>query len=222
MMAGERDDTTACHEFRELLYSFQADELEESEREACQRHLDRCAGCADRLQAEVGMWNVLRAKLPRIPAPPGLETRVRAALRSEFGPRSARVAWFRTPWFAATAAAVLLMAVLVPGLTGRARPPAAGARVHQVTQEVTVVDHDCDKAGRDPAAQRRCSHPLHVNALKLPGGDYWTISPGPLEFRHLLLDADSRGRRFEVRGDYYPGPETIVLRGVVPLDRDRL
>lgn len=198
-----------CKNFRDRIYLFQADELSERERQACQAHLNACESCADRLQIEETLLRVLRAKLPRTPAPPGLETRVRASLRAQ-GERATGLPWFRTPWFAASAAALLLMAVLVPSLIGDREDAPAGAGV-TVQEEVVVVDRDCDKAGRSVEDQRRCTHPLHINALKLAEGSYWTISPDQTDFRYLLLDRGVRGRKLVVRGELYRDAETIRL-----------
>ena len=198
-----------CKNFRDSIYLFQADELSERERQVCQAHLNTCESCADRLQVEETLLRVLKTKLPRMPAPPGLETRIRASLRAQ-GDRAASVPWFRAPWFAATAAAALLMAVLVPSLVGDldVAPPGPGVPVHE---EVMVVDRDCDKAGRSVDDQRRCTHPLHINALKLADGSYWTISPDQTDFRYLLLDRGVRGRKLVVRGELYRDAETIRL-----------
>jgi anti-sigma factor (TIGR02949 family) len=198
-----------CKSFRDLIYLFQADELSERERQACQAHLNTCESCADRLQVEDTLLRVLKTKLPRTPAPPGLETRIRASLRAQAG-GAASVPWFRAPWFAATAAAALLMAVLVPSLVGDLNVAPRGPGV-PVREEVVVVDRDCDQAGRSVDDQRRCTHPLHINALKLADGSYWTISPDQTDFRYLLLDRGVRGHELVVRGELYRDAEMIRL-----------
>jgi hypothetical protein len=205
-----------CKSFRDQIFLFQADELSGEDREACQQHLDDCEACATRLRAEDSLLRAVKAKLPRAPAPPGLETRVRAALREQAA-AEVRPPWYRAPWFAATAAAVLLVAVLVPSLVGD--PPTGGDGTGvPVRQAVTVVDLDCDQAGYDLATQRGCAHPHHINALKLDNGSYWAISSEEADFRYLLLDREVRGRHLVVQGRLYPASHTVRLTAVESLD----
>jgi len=205
-----------CKSFRDQIFLFQAEELSRDEREACQRHLDSCGPCAVRLRVEDAMLRTLKAGLPRTPAPPGLETRLRAALR-EHSHGEVRVPWYRTAWFGATAAVLLLVALLVPGFVVDSPPgvDAAGVAVHR---EVMVVDRDSDEAGVGISGQRACTHPHHVNALKLEDGSYWTISSEQPEFRYLLLDRDVRGQRLVVEGRLYPDIDTVRLTAVQTLD----
>ncbi len=205
-----------CNSFRDQIFLFQADELSREDREACQRHLDACEPCAARLRAEESLLRTLKAKLPRTPAPPGLETRVRAALREQAA-QGVRLPWYRAPWFAATAAAVFLMAVLVPSLLVESPPPVDGRGV-PVHEEVMVVDLDCDQAGYSLDDQRGCLHPHHVNALRRADGSYWSISAEEAEFRYLLLDRDVRGRQLVVRGRLHPENHTVRLTAVETLD----
>lgn len=203
-----------CNSFKDQIFLFQADELSREDHEACQRHLDTCEACAGRLRAEESLLRVLKAKLPRTPAPPGLETRIRAALREQAAP-VARVPWYRASWFAATAAAVLLMAALVPSLV--ISPPEGDTPGLPIHEEVMVVDLDCDQAGYGLAAQRGCTHPYHINALKRADGSYWSISAEEADFRYLLLDRDVRGRQLMVRGRLYPDNHTVRLTAVETL-----
>ena len=205
-----------CKSFQDQIFVFQADELTGGEREACQRHLDTCEACASRLRVEDALLSALKAKLSRTPAPPGLETRVRAALREQANP-AVHVPWYRASWFAATAAAVILMAVLVPSLVVDSPTDDDGPGV-LVHEEVMVVDRDCDLAGVGISCQRGCTHPHHINALKLADGSYWTINSEDAEFRYLLLDREVRGERLVVRGRLYPDIETVRLTAVESLD----
>jgi mycothiol system anti-sigma-R factor len=205
-----------CKSFRDQIFPFQADELSGQEREACQRHLDTCEACAERLRVEQSLLRALRAKLPRTPAPPGLRTRIRAALREQAAP-GVRMPWYRTGGFAATAAAVLLVVLLVPSLVVD-RPARGDGRGVAVQETVTVVDLDCDRAGYDLDSQRGCTHPHHVNALKRADGSYWSISSEEEDFRYLLLDRDVRGRQLEVKGRLYPETHTVHLTAVETLD----
>jgi len=142
------DGPMDCETFRGWICHFQADEIPASERREFESHLDGCADCARVLEVERGFLDALKDRLPRQAAPPGLETRVRAALHAE-APDPARLAWYRTPWFAATAAALLLLVILVPSLPTDPPGPAGapGEVTHVVAQDVTVVDLDCDRAG---------------------------------------------------------------------------
>jgi len=198
-----------CKGFRDRIFLFQADELPEPERLDCQRHLDACASCAALLRWEDVALETLRAGLRRTPAPAGLDARVRAALRAEAaGPR--RAPGYRTGWIAVTAAAAALALLLVaPRILSRGGRDGEGS-AFVTARVVTVVDLDCDRAGKTIEQQRRCRHPNHVNALKLADGSYWTMDPGPAEFRYLLLDPGERGRTLRVAGRL--APETGVIR----------
>jgi hypothetical protein len=202
-----------CARFRRSIHDYQADEISELEREAFEGHRDACPDCARALEVEEGFLRGLRARLPRAEAPPGLEQRVRAALREE-APDPAATAWYRRPWLAAAAAAVLLALLIVPGLGrppgGRWSPASGVVQVSGV--EVMVVDLDCDRAGMSIEYQRRCTAPYHVNALKTSDGKYWYISPDHEEYGRLIGDPRMRGRRLVVDGDYYPGINTLRIK----------
>jgi anti-sigma factor (TIGR02949 family) len=199
-----------CNTFRDRIYQFQADEIPQPEREEFQEHLDACAHCAGVLRVEDGFLRALKARIPREQAPPGLETRVRAALRAE-APEPRRLAWYRTPWFAATAAALLLVVILVPTLdTGEHRAPLRGV-VQVADQAVVVVDLDCDRAGKTLEEQRRCKHPHHVNALRTRDGRYWFISPDQEAYGAMIHDRSMRGRRMVINGVYYPAINTVHI-----------
>lgn len=203
--------TVDCYAFRDWIPHFQADEVDDAQRQALQEHLDGCADCARRLELEDGFLRALKARLPRHVAPPGLETRVRAALDETAS--SEHVEWYRRPWFAAAAAAVLLAALILPGLGDPGYQPGPQGAVLIEGREVLVVDRECDRAGRSMDQQRRCTHPLHVNALKLAGGNYWNLAADEEAARQMLLDRDLRGSRLVVSGQYYPGLHTLHVTG---------
>lgn len=194
------------------MHHFQADEMPESERGLFQAHLDACADCARVLEIEDGLLRALKARLPRAEPPPGLEQRIRDALRAE-APDPGLPAWHRTPWFAAAAAAVLLALLLVPGL---GRPldggwTPAGGVLQVAGMKVVVVDLDCDRAGMSIERQRRCAARHHINALKTADGRYLYISPDHKDYGRLIGDPEMRGRRLVVDGDYYPGINTLRI-----------
>jgi len=198
-----------CKSFRDRIFLFQADELPAGERAACEAHVDACPGCAGRLELEDAALDALRAGLARSTAPPGLESRIRTSLR---GPASMRVPWYRTGWLAAALSAALLAAALVlPQLLRPGGTPAASAPAQAI---VTVVDLDCDRAGKDVAHQRECLDPHHVNALKLADGSYWTMDPTRPEFRYLLLDREQRGAKLRIAGRRLGGSTLIRLESV--------
>ena len=201
-----------CNVFRQSIYHFQADELPESERQALQEHLDACTDCATRLEVEESFLRGIKARVVRAPAPPGLETRIRAALEQRRVSVRGSSAWFRAPWFAAAAASLLLALLLLPW-TDSPFDREQSTPVLQVEQEVTVVDHDCDRAGLSYPQQRGCRNERHLNALKLQDGSYWNIGVDEEASRDLLLDPHMRGHRILVRGDLYPAIRTLELRG---------
>jgi anti-sigma factor RsiW len=206
------ETTMDCSTFRRSIHHFQADELSAAERAAVESHLDNCAACARALEVEEGFLRGLRSRRPRAEAPSGLEARVRAALARE-APDPAPSAWYRGPWLAAAAAALLLALLLVPGL-GRPREggwsPAAGV-VPVTGVEVMIVDLECDRAGMSIEQQRNCRARHHINALKTADGRYWHISPDQADYGKMIADPQIRGRRLVVDGDYYPGINTLRI-----------
>ena len=203
-----------CKDFQASVYHFQADELPAARREPLQEHLDGCPECARYLEVEASFLRLLRASARRVPAPPGLETRIRARLAD--GPGAGRrrgiFGWLAAPGTAAAAAAVILAISLAAVVNGM--PGAVGggrANVIRVVRTVTVVDRDCDRAGRTVEQQRGCRHPDHVNALKPADGMYWNLSLGQDAARAIALDPARRGERITVEGDFYPGLSTIRL-----------
>ena len=203
-----------CNVFRRQIVHFQADELPAADRAEMQGHLEACAPCAARLELEASFLRALQARLRPGPVPPGLETRIRAGLSEERSPHAGAWGWLRAPWFAATAASLLLVALLVPGRPDLKR---ADTPVVRVSQEVLVVDRDCDRAGAPIAAQRACRNQYHLNALKLPDGSYWNVSLDRESSRSLLVDAEMRGHRMHVEGEFFPRIRTLRLDGTEDL-----
>jgi len=203
-----------CSTFRESLFHYQADELPAQERSALQDHLDACAECARRLEIEGAFLGVLKTRLQRVPTPPGLETRVRAALAHERAHGKASTPWFRTPWLAAAAASLLLALLLLPPFGKGTTGPGAVVRVEH---DVMVVDRECDHAGRSLNEQRKCLLRHHLNALKLSDGRYLNIDLDQESHRAMLVDPAARGRRLHVVGNYYPGIRTLHVERADPL-----
>jgi hypothetical protein len=212
-----------CSTFRSWIYHFQAEEIPAAERVAFEAHLDACESCAQLLGVEEELLRGVRARMPREVAPPGLETRIRAALL-DAAPEPRRVAWYRASWVAAAAAAVLLVVLLIPGLgtpldTGVNAP---GSVVQVIDREFTVVDLDCDQAGMPLDRQRHCTHPHHLNALKTADGRYWFISPDQDAYGELVNDRELRGRQLRIDGAYYPAINTLHIDDSRPAARDIL
>lgn len=195
-----------CNVFKKSIYHFQAEELSADERAAMQQHLNGCPPCAERLEFESGMLDGLKGRLQAIPAPPGLETRVRAELAQQAGGSAGALGWLRTPWFAALAASMLLAMLLIP--IGGAPEQRA---VEQVSELVTVVDRECDRKGADLADQRGCRHPRHLNALKRADGSYLNVSLEGELGRKMITDREMRGHRLRVEGLLFPRIETLKI-----------
>ena len=202
-------DTVDCDTFREFVYHFQADELAEADREKLQEHLDRCKSCARYLEVEDSFRAALKGKLRRAETPEGLESRIREALAQEApAPGRRRWAWLWSPVATSVAAALLLVAVIVPGLRYPGGSSEGGLRV---VRSATIVDEDCDRAGATLEQQRACRDSRHLNVLKVADGMYWHVNPdGPLA-KDIVLDPAQRGRRVVVEGDYYPELHTVQL-----------
>ena len=211
-----------CKTFLASIVHFQADEVPEIERRALRDHVDACTGCARRLEFEEGFLRALHQRLGRASASPGLETRVRASLKqAALAPAAA--AWFRTPWFAAVAASLLLVALIVPWpdggdvvSTGEVEAIAIAAR------EVLVVDRACDGARRNLLQQRNCERRNHTNALKVSDGSYWSFTLERETHRRLLIDPEMRGHRLVVYGNYYPEIRTLDIAQFEDLGREPL
>jgi anti-sigma factor (TIGR02949 family) len=204
-------DPITCGTFRRQLYHFQADELSEAERQLLSDHADACADCARRLEVEDVFLRALKTRLPREAAPAELVDRVGAALRAEASPQ-APASWFRAPWLAAAAASILLTLLLLPGLLGVGGSGwrSLAGPVH-VQRQVTVVDFDCDRAGRTMDQQRDCTHPHHLNALKVGPDRYWNVSLDHPVARALVVEQEMRGHLLQVEGELYAGIETLRL-----------
>ena len=161
----------------------------------------------------------LKSRLHRETAPPELVQRVRDALAEEAGPVVPR-SWFRAPWAAALAASVVLGLLLVPGLSGllQSTPISGGAHVQR---QATLVDLDCDRAGRDGEYQRQCTHPRHVNALRVGPKRYWNLSLADGPGRKLVTDRSLRGHVLRVEGTFHAGIDTLHLTAFEDLGLER-
>lgn len=202
--------SVSCREFRAQSTHFQADELPAETYEALREHLDGCPECSARLAVDDALLRGLKRRLERVPAPPGLETRVRAALAAQ-APSSRGLPWFRRSWVAAAAAAVLLAVLLFPG-PGSGRLYGDPEEIIKVRgQRVMVVDRDCDSSGRSIRQQKNCRHPKHLNALKVESGRYWNLSLDQESGREILLDPRLRGKRLVVDGDLFTGIRTLRM-----------
>jgi hypothetical protein len=199
-----------CRRFERDLFHFQAGELPEDELRELADHVDDCPGCARRLEVEDGFLRGLQGRLGRAEAPPELRVRVREALENQAAPRRTP-GWLRTPWLVPAAAALLLAVLLIPTM-----PPWAG--VMHVEREATVVDIDCERAGQTLDEQRLCTHPYHLNALKLGPDQYWNVSLQQEAGRRLVADRDMRGHRVLVTGDLYTSIRTLHLTGFTDQD----
>ena len=199
-----------CTTFQGRIAGFLGDEMAVDERARQQAHLDACPGCAERLEAERSFEHALRGRLPRVPAPPGLETRVRAAIRSEATPNDGpAVPWWRNAWLATAASAalavVLLLAGPVPTFDG---PPAS------TTFRGRVVDLNCDAHGLTIEQQRDCHDASHHNAIRLDNGTVVRLAvDDPARHGSLLANA-ARGRQVEVSGRYFRATGTVAVADV--------
>ncbi len=194
--------TVSCDKFRRDLYHLQAGELPEAEQLALAGHAEDCSDCGQLLAFEEAFLRGLKRRLSRAPAPPELRASVRAALDRESVPVTFG-AWLRAPWLVPAAAALILALRLVPALSR------IGSGVVPVDREVMLVDLDCDRAGRTFEQQRRCTNPLHLNALKVGPAKYWTIGVDPDSDRGLVVDRDARGHQLHVVGDLYTRIRTL-------------
>jgi len=199
-----------CTTFRDRIVGFLGDEMAADERQRHQAHLDGCPACAERLDAERSFERAIRARLRPVPAPPGLETRVRAALRSEAtGGRGARLPWWRSAWLATAAAAALAAVLLSVGPVPRFDGPAGSAVFRG-----RVVDHHCDLYGLSIEQQRDCLDDAHQNAIRLDDGDYIRLAIDDRDRHGALLTRDARGLEVEVSGRWFRATHTLAVTDV--------
>jgi anti-sigma factor RsiW len=137
-----------CTETRELLVGHVRHQLPAAERDAVERHLERCATCRRAAEAEALLDQLLRERLPRPEAPAGLRRRLESmrprrgagATAAARGPAARRAAiWSRT---GRTALAAVAAAVLAAGgaWVVAARHAGSGAAVAALDGEL-VTDH---------------------------------------------------------------------------------
>lgn len=212
MRAVSIDPPVNCAVFRDFVFHFQADELGEPDRRRLQDHLDDCEACGRYLEVEQSFLVALKSRLARTAAPAALEDRIRSALSAEEpAPPRGLHGWVRGPFVPALAATLLLVALLIPSL-GRSGVARAGAPDHYpVVRAVTVVDEDCERAGRSLEEQKGCRDARHLNVLKVADGMYWHVNLDRPLAKELVLDPHQRGRRLVVQADYFPSLETVRL-----------
>jgi len=108
----------SCTQARFLLYAHLDREISSCETEALSRHLSECGSCAARARSARGLANLLRSRLDRTPAPPGLVMRLRRGDPPQVRPR-----------FPAFAVAAVLLVMILPVVADGpgARPAVAPA-----------------------------------------------------------------------------------------------
>jgi len=213
---------TPCRSFRDQVFHFQADELSGAERVRLEEHLHECPSCARYLEVERGFATLLRRRLAPAPAPAALRERVREALARETEEARPRRARRRAAgWILATAATVAF-ATIAYSLLARLEAPAPDAASRHVVRVATVVDEECDRAGRTAEQQRGCTKGSHLNALKLADGSYWSLSLDDLRGRELVADAGLRGRKIFVEGEFYGPIRTLHVTRWSEVDPGRL
>jgi hypothetical protein len=106
-----------CTQARFFLYAHLDREISSSEAQALASHLARCSPCNERSRSAQGLARLLRSRMDRTPAPPGLLVRLRRGAPPEVQPR--------LPVFAFAAA--LLVVILPVVADGPGVHPSAAA-----------------------------------------------------------------------------------------------
>jgi anti-sigma factor RsiW len=112
----------SCSETRRLLDAWVDNELDLRGALEVEEHLGGCAQCAAEERSLRQLQGFARANLTRYEMPPGLDARLRGALRAEAGTSDVRPAWPRArrvlrwtaPLLAASVAAIVAVGVLRP------------------------------------------------------------------------------------------------------------
>jgi len=107
-----------CTQARFFLYAHLDREISSSEAQALASHLARCSPCNERSRSAQGLARLLRSRMDRTPAPPGLLVRLRRGAPPEVQPR--------LPVFAFAAALLVVILPVVADGPG-AHPAAAPA-----------------------------------------------------------------------------------------------
>ena len=109
-----------CTQARFFLYAHLDREISSSEAQALASHLARCSPCNERGRSAQGLARLLRSRMDRTPAPPGLLVRLRRGAPPEVQPR--------LPLFAfAAALLVVILPVVADGPGARTAAPPATA-----------------------------------------------------------------------------------------------
>jgi len=127
-----------CSQARFLLYAHLDREISSCETEALSRHLSQCGSCAARARSARGLANLLRSRLDRTPAPPGLIVRLRRGDPPQVRPR-----------FPVSAVAAVLLVIILPVVADGpgARPAVAPAVA--LTSAVPASPHLASSARAD-------------------------------------------------------------------------
>ena len=125
-----------CTQARFFLYAHLDREISSSEAQALAIHLARCGPCNERSRSAQGLARLLRSRMDRNPAPPGLLVRLRHGAPPEVQPR--------LPAFAFAAALLLVILPVVADGPG-AHPPAAPATVVASASLLPALEADSRK-----------------------------------------------------------------------------
>jgi hypothetical protein len=207
-----------CKQFREVLDCYVDGELSAAAMSAADAHRRECASCA-RVAADVEalrrhVRRVVTAHLP----PPGLEGRVRHAIRSPWMPPGLPPAWLASR--TAVAATLVLALAAWVGLSPSSRVQEglvvaldravlSLAAAEPTVFEATVLCRDCElkkRYGEEPA----CDRIGHHGALATADGHLWNIVEQPSSV-DLIHDDALLGRKVRVRGRLFREAGSIAV-----------
>jgi anti-sigma factor RsiW len=136
-----------CREFKERVSAYVDGELASEAAEAT-AHAESCPRCARLAALEKQMKRRLAAAYVPAEPPAGLRRRVLRALPAAGSPRSFALPWIRRAWIPATAAALILVALLVA-------LPGVGARDF----DRALIEHH-QRLAETPGRMKPCTCPL--------------------------------------------------------------
>ena len=204
--------SATCEQVQEKMAAFVDDEIATSEGEQILAHLAQCPACMRVRAGQEQVKEILRTRMPSVPAPFALRARIRrdvpggggfsAALRKifEFYPSRA--------WAIVAAAALIIAAATIWSQrlwAGLADPMAYQSEAMIVGK---IICADCTLMQKTQTATVHL--PAHHLVIQTQDGKIWTIVLSPAG-EQLLQSSGAAARRVQARGYTFPHARYIQV-----------